>query len=101
MALGTEELPNMKMYLPCDTDEAEVAGTTDNLHPGAKADTDKAEAPFHSTNPWDMFFPGNGFCRETEFYTNLDLKESGAGLPTKLPQFILLQQCPFLYSRLF
>ena len=66
MALGTEDLPNMKMHLPCDTDGAEVAGTADNLYPGAKSDTDKAEALFDSTNPRDKFFPGyygnsNGF----------------------------------------
>ena len=56
----------MKMRLPCDTDGAEVAGTADNLYPGAKSDTDKAEALFDSTNPRDKFFPGyygnsNGF----------------------------------------
>lgn len=33
-----------------------MAGTADNLYPGAKSDTDKAEALFDSTNPRDKFF---------------------------------------------
>lgn len=33
-----------------------MAGTADNLYPGAKPDTDKAEALFDSTNPRDKIF---------------------------------------------